>query len=436
MTGRFSLAPEDLAAYENSEFYVGRYVFDSRHLWIADNVSSELLLIRIALGISKLIHRTHFDVRVLGAVHATLFFVAFAALLIFLRSFGVAARISVSLAAIAILADVSYVAHFNSFYTDAAAFTFLLLTIASALHLASNSERPFWLLAAFSLCSCLLVFSKPQHALNAFILVPFGIWAGWKKKVLALPLIAAMLVSAAISIRKAPQMEKGQQLFSVIFHKILKDSPTPQQDLADLGFGPEYLKYSGLHAFAEGAPLDDPIWTLDFANKASHARIIGFYLRHPSRTLEFMVHEFRDWGWHIRPFFGNYERKAGFPPRTLAKAFALWSDTKSVLFKHAPVILPVWYVGVFAIAGWLLIRRGSGAAAVCLLIAAMGVVEFACATLADGSETTRHLFLFYALTDLTVVASFSLPSLISRTPRLYPRYLHAADTGPANRASL
>jgi len=71
----------------------------------------------------------------------------------------------------------------------------------------------------------------------------------------------------------------------------------------------------------------------------------------------------------------------------------------------------VWYALLVAAAILILRMRPSGQAAkmawLTLGLAAAAAIEFSVASLADACETFRHLFIFHALTDLTVLLALA-----------------------------
>ena len=407
MIGRFSLGAEPPA--EDYNYFTSRYIYDRSFQWLADDVSSELIPISGGLIIGWIFSRHVFDIRILGAIHAALWIGCFTVLLPLLRRLAGWRRAVITVASLIIFTDVSYVAHFNSFYTDTAAFLFLAWAIVLWLHLVTRERPSAGLFALFCAASILCVTSKPQHAplgvflfaLAAMTAASFhGVWP----KIGATALGLTILLASAVSFALAPAGVESGQVYNAIFAKILPKSPSALEDARELGLGPEYLPLAEHWA----DPMQSPAWKAEFERRTSHRSVALFYLRHPWRALAIMYRELRDFAWH-RPAtsLSHYERKEGYPPGTQTKSFGWWSALRSVALRYAPWQIPVLYFAIFAVGGRIaILHRGtplSRVAALCVLLAGMGAIELAVSALGDGGEDDRHLFLFHVVTDFAIV---------------------------------
>ncbi len=134
--------------------------------------------------------------------------------------------------------------------------------------------------------------------------------------------------------------------------------------------------------------------------------ILRFYLMRPARLWR-RLHGVLPVITFLRPPYGNFEPSAGLPPKSISRAFNLWSGF------HEQV-LPVfnkWIV--FALAGWPLyaawvwhrepdgIRRKRlellALLPVCCLAALLGAV------FGDAFDLIKHLFLFNLLLDACLI---------------------------------
>jgi hypothetical protein len=95
----------------------------------------------------------------------------------------------------------------------------------------------------------------------------------------------------------------------------------------------------------------------------------------------------------------NFRQIDGQPPGARTSRFAWWSTAQSWTLAHFPWLVPIWYAAFVTVA--LLSRQRL--AWVGLGIAALGAGQFAVAALADCLETGRHLLMFHACTDLTLL---------------------------------
>ena len=404
MIAGFALVPEAASANDAPAYISLRYIKDPKALWVSDNYSIEIPLIRMALWISGLMDSGYFDIRIIGAIHGSIFLASYAALLMALRPLNVKAMTLIAILSFFILGDVCYLSYCNTFYSDASALAFIFPTFVCGLGIAMNRIRPVWLLFAYTVCGCLFIFSKGQHALPAVLLVVFLLVAGREQRMISILLSLLLLASSYVSLALGPPQERAQYLFTLIFFKLAPDTQTAPAIIAELGLRPEYAKYAGMYSYGPNTPMDDRIWAEEFGRQVSQMRIASYYLRHPAVVLRLLQFDLRYWAKEMRSVsFGNYPRSAGKPPKSLTSAFGWWSAIRSSLFKYFEYHLPLWYLIVFVLGAWLLISRQSMLAGLWLVAAGMGAMEFVITSLADAGETARHLLMFHYLTDMTVV---------------------------------
>jgi hypothetical protein len=406
ITGRFNLYPavDDL---RDSAFRYINLHYDFRadsHIDTGFH-SSETLPIRIALLLNRAVARPGvFDLRAMGVVHAALFLLALALWVGLLG--GERAEIRIALAALAVLVfcDVTFSAFYNSFYMDAGAFVFLMLSIATLLR-AVVRRRPVDTLLAL-LCCLLLVTVKSQHALLAVPLAVFLVWerhALWPRRALLWSALASLLVVGAGAFSLAagsPAGYTGPCLFNIIFARLLPTAEDPAAELASLGLDESYLRYQDMDAFTDGSPMRDPRWVQSFLAKTSFSRLCGFYVTHPDRAWSVASAALGEAALGRPPGIGNYDQSAGRPPHAQSNAFSIWSMARRKLLGAWLWMCPLLFgisVGVIA---W---RFPAGGVELCL----MGSIEFALGAMTDASEVTRHLFLFNAIWDVTLFAAVS-----------------------------
>src|SRR5258708_6729663 len=164
MAGRFSLGPGSHDTSEEYAYFTARWVYDRSFQWVSNDVSSELIPITAAVLVGWWFSNEIFDIRILGAIHALLWIGCFVASLPLLRPLTGWSRHLAGAAAALIFTDVSYVAHFNSFYTDVAAFVFLAWALVLWLHLLRSRRKSPGLVVLVPAAPILCVASKGQHA--------------------------------------------------------------------------------------------------------------------------------------------------------------------------------------------------------------------------------------------------------------------------------
>ncbi len=405
------IARYNLGHYTPSWGYLGaRYDFDGHYHYDSGFASSELLPIRIALAVNRLISKDGaFDLRLIGFFHATMYLLAFALFVPLLADAAIGLRLGFCALVLFVFYDVMYVGFLNSFYMDAVTLAALLLAVAFYLR-ALRWRRPAdtWLL----LVSCLLlVTSKPQYAF-------FGLWfavlfwigrdvllAGRTRAALAVCALLMLAVWATVRFG-GPRTYTAKSAFNVIFSQILPTSKNVDGAMAELGLDDSYKVWIGKHAYSPGSRLEDPEFYEPFLQKTSFARIGWFYLKHPADAYRALRTALDEAG-RQRPAMGTFDASAGLPEFAESQAFAFWSNMKQRWFhNHAPRLIFV-FAGLALLAGSLLtvarktLPQGAFAGG-CVLIG-MAVSDLLVSSLGDVLDQPRHHLIFFALCDLLVL---------------------------------
>lgn len=424
VAGRLSLGPAD--SDHSVKYFNADYVRSRRYYWVSPVYSSELWPATLA---SLLSHTDKegdvFNIRWLGAVHVSIFVVSFYLFLLAIRPMGVWPAFILGSAAIYLFTDVLYVAYFNSFYSDTAALLGLLGATVLAVFIITRGTT-LRLLIAFSLFAILLIASKSQHALWGFLPTLFLFTAARHlqrrvARVIGFALVALLLGADFYVVETTPRDYRGQALFNLIFFKIAKNSPDPAQDLVDLGLSRKELPYIGMYVYRSDAPSQDPKWFQEFCGRTDYFKVAGFYVRKPSRVFGILRDDLRINAPYLRFAYANFRRQDASKPQQMAERFASWSNLRGGLFFLWPEHILIWYTLLVAGAAMILCSAPTGTATrmawLAMGLAAAAAIEFCVASLADAVETFRHLFVFHALTDLTVL--LALAALLAGTlPRM------------------
>ena len=367
--------------------------------------SSEALPIGVALRLNRVIGgRGVFDLRALGVVHAALFLLALALWIGLLGGEPVGIRVALPALAVFIFCDVTFSACYNSFYLDAAAFVFLMLSIAALLRAVVRRRAGDTVLA---LIFCLLlVTAKSQHALLAVPLAVFLFWerlALWPRRPLLGGALAAVVVlgGGAFGLAEgSPAGYTGPCLFNMIFKGLLPTAKDPSAELASLGLDQSYLRYKDMDAYMDRAPMRDPGWARSFLARTSFLRLGEFYVTHPDRAWQVAKLALGEAALGRPPGIGNYDESAGRPPHAQSNAFSLWSTVRRKLLGGQLWAYPLLFAISLGVVVWKFPAGG-------VALGLMGSIEFALGAMTDASEVTRHLFLFNTIWDLTLLAAVS-----------------------------
>lgn len=383
-------------------------------LWASGYLTSEIPFVAGARFIEKSgLRRRVLDIRTLGILHSLVFCAGVALVLIAGRTWRCPARIAYTFLVVFFFTDVGYVAYFNSLYSATASYLFLLLLAGMVLCLAGGRRLPV-LMVAFWAAALGLVTSKPQEAalapllgLLGYVMTCLGRGPGRPKS--AIVLAIALCAAGALYYSRIPEYLKAEALYNDVFFELLLRSPDPTADLKELGLPDDWIRYSGTHAYLPGVPLTDPVFRRDFARLVGYPKILGFYLRHPSR-LGLLLKLSSQGAFRLRQsYLGNFPVRAGKEPRALSRAFGVWSAAKERLGPSGPWLLPFLWVANL-VGSFIFFRSSKDAEKRCLAVAvavlvASSVVEFLVCSLADAlADVARHLHSFNAMTDLLLIA--------------------------------
>jgi hypothetical protein len=395
-----------------------RYQFDPRVNYFGGIYSSEILLVPPALAMNAIFSKDgDFDVRFLGLIHGALFLCAFYLLLTLLADLSRGANWLVGGLALVVFGDVMYVAYLNSFYTDVAAYLFLLLTVVLAARVLRWNRRADIIL--LGVASLLLVTSKAQHSALGFWLAGlFGV-LGYRMRIKNARWFAAILVATAVLwlVKSTPDEYAARGCFSTIFYHVLPHAKDTERSLADLGLDQTYRPYIGMAAFSGGSPMSDRDFVEGFRRRVTYRSLAMFFLTHP-RDAYVCLRLSLDEAGRQRPAMGNFDRSAGLPPYAESRAFAVWSNLKRALFYGRGSRFFTCFLGTCAVVATLLIwqRRSipTGGLAAGLFLIGMASTELAVSSLAEGADGPRHHLVFYALFDILLLTGIWLVGRLGR----------------------
>jgi hypothetical protein len=385
--------------------------------WRGGYLSSEIAVALVARVTSPAAWRGElFDLRGLAAVHIALFLLALVVLLRACRELPVAAQATAAVLSVFFFTDIGYAGPFNSFYSQTASFSFLLLLVAVAAEAVRRGRLDGALLLAYFFCAAAFVGSKPQEAIQgpllallALRLAGVGVRGALRRPALWLAL--ALCGFSAWYGRTTPMPLREAVVYSVVFSDLLPNSPEPAADAAELGLDPEWLKYSGTDPYRVDTPLRDPAFRVRFLGSVGYRKIVRLYLHHPSRFAARLDRVSRKI-WALRPSYGNLEKSATHPTRTLTTRFSAWSRLRLELFgPHALAWLALLLAGNAALAlgtyrrasaRGRLLREGLLAAAL------MSATAFLVSILTNAPpDLSRVFYVAEALCDLLLVADLA-----------------------------
>jgi hypothetical protein len=382
-------------------------------------VTSELVFVRIAIFLDKLFTQDQiFSILSLGAVHAATYTLVAVIVVFALQGYALWLRTLVYGLVFFMFGDVGYVAYFNSLYSEPASLLFLGFSLGFAFWYSRALKKissPPLILFAYFVSTTLFVTAKPQNAVAGVPLALLGVGLALvpcrdeHKRVtrfIAVTMALGILVIAGIEVRDGqPGYLKRDNLFNVVFYNILNHSPTPEEDMAELGIDdPAYRALIGYNIYQ----VDDfaPQMVRDFQYQVGYSAILRFYANHPGRFLDVVGRVSKQTFLLRPPNLGNYERKTG---KRFSNTMAFWSNFRSGHLPGTTRFVLLFFAICFFGVGfkWRRFDRTAHDKALTLIHLAVMVVALAqwlLVIIGEGAtDATKQLFLFNALVDVNII---------------------------------
>lgn len=408
VTGGLCLVPVEFPNYTSEyNYFISRWRHDQTRCAHSSVPTSEKALAFTAWSVSRWFTAGDtFDIRWLGILHLLIYATGCWA---FIRSLElVMARIPcilTGLFAVLALTDLSYTAYFHSFYADAAAVP-AFIALSGLTLLLGLSKNPTTLhICAAGCAAALYVTSKTPHSFAGIPVAAFLILQSLRLtrsgRIAAIACAGALLAATVGMYRLTPEIYSVDPFFSIVFYEIVGRSAHPEHDLVALGLGPEHAAARGMYTYEDRWPANDVPWKLQAYQQArGFGGLARYYLAHPSRALSILIAAMRESCRDMRPLLlANFRRQDGFSPGSQSRIFGLWSAVKRPIYvEYAPWLL-LLYVAALMVAVTLWTRGVPGGPWI-LMVWAIGCGELLISTLGDACETSRHLLLFHAATDV------------------------------------
>lgn len=398
--------------------------------------STELLTVAAAVALNRFLSTSGiFDIRQLGFLYSVVFIFSIFLIVMCVRKRWAFAGWLTAIFLIFIFADTAYTSYFNSLYGEAVTLVFLLLMIGAGLYLAFNEKPQLWILLVFFTGALFFAGAKVQNSpaglfavLLSFRLVRLRKDILWKRMVIALS-IAVVTVSILSYVLVSSDIKVCNK-YQTVFYGILKDSPDPPGDLAELGLDPAFEVLAGTNYFMAQYPLD--IRASGFRStineKVSHLKIGLFYMKHFDRLVgKLEVAAFN--GFKLSQGFGNYERSEGIEYKKTTSFFTFWSEFKMKVLPHSLFFIVLF----FSASGFIIFfeylrqkeKRDFMLLELCAFIWITGVLQFILPVIGDGeADLSKHLFLFNVCFDIlfTGVSVYFLYYLGGLIKKIYTKF--------------
>ena len=348
---------------------------------------------RIAVNLSRLWNATTFDIRWMAGVHLAFMLGIILALLRSVRELPRAAFLIVTVGSVLVCTDSGYIAYFNSFYEESAAFLGLLAFVAVGLAAATAGKLSGRHLLAITLAAGFFAGSKSQNTVLGLVA------AGWlvllfRNDRLRYAAAAAGLALACFSgflVKRAPSAPAN--LFHAIYFQVLEHSSDPRASLIELGLKPETIVWKGKFFWDAHPDATDM-----YPGKASVLKLMVYYLRHLVVTFRIARDSLilsNDVG-----YLGNYTKESGASCLQRTRAFTGYDRLRSQL-ASVWFVFPLLAANIAAVCIWR--NRIAGLISI---LAVMAVIAFAIGSLYDTGPH-KHLFTFNLLFDVLMFADLA-----------------------------
>jgi hypothetical protein len=392
------------------------YVFDreaARRYASPDFACSALLLTGLAVGINALIPGSGFNLLVLGTLHCLVFALAVFWIAAATRGFRGAFRTGALVLGIVVATDIAYSAYLNSFYSEAASLLFFVFVLASGFQASTAKTRPLLWVGVYAAAVAGFLLAKYQNlALLPFLLVfPWRTLTGRARGATSQLFLIVSLVLCYSGYRfwlSSPAVVGEAVLYNSVFNGILRESPSPQKDLEEMGLNPEWAQYAGSTAFDPASLRFKPEFAEQFLKKVNIGTIFRFYLARPLRLWRAVQRGIRLSFTMRPPESGNYTKSAGRAPGTKSYSWAMWSSLRTAALPRS-----LWFLGLI-IAAYLVTlarewRKDNDPARrlpieLGAMIPFMALQQLLLLSITDGvSDLVKHGFLSNLLVDMMLV---------------------------------
>lgn len=380
-------------------------------------------LIKVIMGKSPDI----FNIKILGILYALIYSYGLYLLLKNINFKSAIARLIFAALSVFVLCDIGYILYFNSFYGEALGISSIMLASGSCVAFikggkagkADKAGKSIFYGIVFFISVVLMAGAKVSNT-------PIGILAGLffislliikKGRIATILIIAGSLAITVFSVlyfTSTPDWMNNVTNYQTVFYGILKDSPSPEKDLMELGIPEKYLPLANSNGYLENSGFD--INSEEFAKevyaKASFARVLKFYMANPGRLIRKLVISAEN-SVIIRPsYLGNYSEK-DMPERlSFTNRFSGWSNLRKNTLGYAFYIIMIYSILYFTVnlTGIISsvrkkdgVKTVYGLAGMLLLLTAMS--QFVLPVIGNGeADLQKHMLLFNICFDLMILA--------------------------------
>lgn len=384
-----------------------------------DYFSTEIILVLLAKLIDKAVtlNKHIFDIRFLAFIYSCLFLLSIYLLVKFIRNDNPLSGWIIAALLVFVFTDIGYISYFNSLYGEAVSFSALLLTVALAICVVKQEKPSLFTLAGFFLAATLLAGAKAQNVPLGIVFTIFGIRLLplrkdflWKRAVIFFCVI--LILTTMKCYLSIPDRIRVCNDYQSVFYGILKDSPSPKDDLQELGLDPNLSALAGTDFFMKEYPINirDPETLKQISDKINPLKVAVFYLKHPDRYLQ-KLRITAENGFRLIQGYGNFEKSENREFKETADSFRHWSTIKTKVLPHSLVVVALFFTVYFLLLVIQYVKKRKILTErlyteIFAAIWVTGLIQFLIPIIGDGeADLGRHLFLFNVCFDIMLVTS-------------------------------
>lgn len=334
-----------------NEYFVR--VYELSNLDRGEEFSLENALVNIAKSLDWVFTRDRqFDIRFLAFIYLLLYlpgvYLILKAALERVQHFSEAVVLAVL--GTLIFSDISYVAYFNSLYSDALFFIMLLYIAGCALmlHKDRKTQSVYLIISGIATVGFCLVARRGFLAgivMAFFYLMNLRYINARRDKALSLAMACLVLSASVLTVFKSNNEFDDIGKYHAMTHGVLLQSTNPSKTLENMGINVSYsvLADDSLYEYYPSTQLANPL-VQEFLDNYSGMDIALFYVSHPGALISM-------WDLGVkasinlrRDYCGNYERRTEMPPMGKSIFWSIWS-----IFKGQSAPKTIGYLLVLAI---------------------------------------------------------------------------------------
>lgn len=395
---------------------------------IAQYKSTHFAIIKVAQiinGVLKYMKTgsiTNFDIRTLSIIYIGLFALA---MVIFIKSVkfsNIYYKIIISIFALFVFMDKGYLVYFNSLFGEPLIFVSFLLYFSCVLYII-NHEKDNYLIYIISFISgCMFIGAKVADIPIGFLMIIFSIIILCYKKSIKTRIIISlgivcMLITSAYYLTEIPEWMGKVNGYHALFYGVLKDSPSPKQDLIDLGIDEKYHVLKNTHSYMDhqGYEMYSDEFEKEVFDKASPINITMYYLTHFDRLMEKIDKCAKSSAIIRPPYLGNYKMEDNDEIVKLDNRLSYWEAIRKSTYNNALLIIIILVI-LYIITSYLTTmdikyQNNRERFIVTISLRVMLILcagsQFIFPVIGNGeADIIKHMYLFNLLFDIMIVMIF------------------------------